>query len=189
MSPRRRALVAGVSAAGLALLAAGCATTVKAQVSDEALVVNKLLDLPDPAFAAPGAYDALGELRAWEALYGARLAGATGETRADAELRRYLLVGFVAWARTDAGIKQAATSDLMPLYERRRDDVLRVLGELPFLAPSTCYYLGAYFGFEDRNREGKDRFWEDNRAGLDRALGPSGLAGCGDAFRGARRGP
>lgn len=184
MSPGR-ALAAALSIA--ALLAAGCATTAKAPGSDEGLLVNKLLDLPDPAFAAPGAYDALGELKAWHALYGARLAGAAGE-RADAELRRYLLVGFVGWARADAGITQAATSDLMSLYQRRRDDVLRVLGELPFLAPSTCYYLGAYFGFEDRNREGKDRFWDDNRAGLGRALGPFGLARCSEAFRGPRRG-
>lgn len=64
--------------------------------------------------------------------------------------------------------------------------MLRVLRELPFLVPSTCHYLGRYFGHEGRTVDGKARFWEENQPVLDRALGPDEAARCFDSFRVAR---
>lgn len=179
-----RLRVSGVAVAAL-LGGAGCGAA-RRPVSDDTLLVSKLLRVPDPTFVRAEGYDALGELKSWEALYARTLARARTEAgRSDESLRRFLMLGFVARARADAAMSESATTDLMPLYLSRRNEVLRILLELPFLAPSTCYYLGAFFGFEDQSAADKEPFLEENRPVIERSLGPQEASICFESIGGS----
>lgn len=165
----------------------GCSQAALAQPSDSELLVHRLLGLEHPAFFQDGEYKALAAYRAWTELYNRTLQRAADSTAADnRHLKTFLFIGFIARARLDAGTSEAFTADLMPLYGERRDDVLSVLRESPFLIESTCHYLGAFFGFEDRNREGKPAFLEANRGLIERAFPPDPAHTCLTAIEAAR---
>ena len=44
------------------------------------------------------------------------------------------------------------STDLMKVFKLHSVEIPKILNELPFLLDSACYYLGNYFGFEDKHR-------------------------------------
>lgn len=86
-------------------------------------------------------------------------------------IKYYLFIGFIAKEQQSAEVSEAFSSDLVPLYENHRENFLNVIKELPFLIPSSCYYLNNYFGFEDKNFNVKDQFLKDNERFILERLG------------------
>ncbi len=133
---------------------------------DAAEIVNSLLNLPNTRFYTEQKdgtkqYNELKEYKSWGALYDkyAQLS-VKPEEFSEERLKVYLLVAMVAKLRTQAATMEAFNSDLMLIYEKHEKSVLTILNELPYLIPSTCYYLNRYFGFEDKNLEKKPAFLE-----------------------------
>jgi hypothetical protein len=154
-------------------------------ISDDGLLVSTLLNISQPVFIKDGVYDGLTAYKAWGDLYERTLNQArTGSVKDDSSLRRFLFLGFIAGARTQAATSEAFTSDLMSLYRQRPEQILIVLRDLPFLVPTTCHYLGAYFGFEDREPEGKPGFLKENRERIQSLLHKSEAAMCLAAIAG-----
>jgi len=131
---------------------------------DAALIVDTLLDLKSAArqtsdTGRPAADNPLRAYQEWSALYEKYAQRDSGGARfSEDRLRVYLLLGWVALEKLDAGTMEAFASDLLTLYEQHPDPVLRALRDAPFLVPSTCRYLNRHFGFEDKNRDKKPAF-------------------------------
>jgi hypothetical protein len=73
-------------------------------------------------------------------------------------------------------------SDVEPIYESHEPQFLRTLQELPFLVPSSCYYLNRYFGFEDKNLEKKPAFLEKHVPVMQTFLRSDNLKECLSQF-------
>jgi len=86
-------------------------------------------------------------------------------------LKTLLLIGYIAKIKNDAAVSQALAGDLVPIYNANRELSLEILKELPFLVPSTCYFLSRFFGWEGKNREQKKPFLTANRELIANRLG------------------
>jgi hypothetical protein len=177
----RRSAVAG--ALGTVVLIAGCQTRAPSagEPPDSRLLVDTLLGIETPAFVANGSYDGLRAVQAWHELYARAAAGARQQPDPGNErLKTFLLVGFIAHAQHMAATAESFIPDLMGVYQLRREDVLTALVDSPVLTPTTCHYLGRFFGFEDRNAGGKAMFLTSERPALERRLPPRDAAACID---------
>lgn len=162
----------------------GHPATAGIEPDDAAEILNYLLDMQSAAHRridvqGESVYDTLKAYQAWQALYVkyAQLDVDPAGFRED-DLRIYLLIGMVARLKLDAAISEAFTSDLMGIYENHPELTLGILKQLPFLIPSTCRYLNAYFGFEDRNSDRKPQFLKENAERIERALAPADAQRC-----------
>jgi hypothetical protein len=151
---------------------------------DAALIVDTLLDLKSvaghPSDAGSRAADnPLRAYQAWSALYEKYAQrDLEGDHFSEGRLRIYLLLGWVALEKLDAGTMEAFASDVLPLYEKRPDQVLRALRDAPFLVPSTCRYLNRHFGFEDKKRDIKQYFISANSDKIKNALAAEDAERC-----------
>jgi hypothetical protein len=156
--------------------------------NDAALILDTLLDMENPTYRSTNergesTYNALQAYQDWAALYWKYAQQDQNTPFREDFLRIYLFLGQVAQEKLDAATTEAFTSDLMPLYEKHGDSVLRVLRDLPFLVPSTCRYLSRYFGFEDKNHEKRPAFLAAHADEIKHALAPEDAKRCMDPFR------
>jgi hypothetical protein len=158
----------------------GCASVPE---SDDAYLVHYFLDIKDERFYSTGPdgkpfYDELQAYKHREKTY-LDLLERSKKRPADIEdVKRYLFLGYAAQSRNDGGMMEAFNSDLMAVFAANTKEVLSALTQIPSLQPSSCYYLGRYFGFEDRNTGGLDPFLERNRQALADALGAEKTGRC-----------
>ena len=156
--------------------------------NDAALILDTLLDLNSAAHQTPDerGEPVLNPLRAyqeWAALYEKYAQRDREDAQfSEEDLRIYLLLGWVAREKLDAGTMEAFASDMMILYEKHGDRMLRVLRDAPFLVPSTCRYLSRHFGFEDKNREKKPGFLATNTEKIKNALAAEDAKRCLELF-------
>ncbi|GJL49587.1 MAG: hypothetical protein NPIRA01_08140 [Nitrospirales bacterium] len=138
---------------------------------DSAFLIRTLLNIENSALMENGQYNGLKEYKAWGALYERYHESAQSKSDLHSEgLKVFLFIGYVAHARLQAATSESFTSDLMPIYLTRQDSLWEILRENPFLVPSTCHYLGAFFGFEERHVEGKPAFLSETRPIIKQAL-------------------
>lgn len=113
-------------------------------------------------------------------LYGRGLEQARSGTPGAAGL--WLLLGDVALRSTDAGLTQSYAADMLPLYRQQPDAILLVLTDAPWLAPSTCHHLSAYFGSEDRPEDGRAPFLASETPRIAKALPEPVASACLEAL-------
>lgn len=148
--------------------------------ADAAEILDNLLRLPQPAYVTADGQgqDELKSYQGWSALYGRYFQRASADEVTPTDLKVFLLLGKIAGESTDAAMMQSFTVDLMAVYEKHRQPMLGVLKELSFLIPSTCHYLGRYFGFEDKHVDDKPAFLQANRSVMEKALPGANAAAC-----------
>ena len=117
-------------------------------------------------------YDSLAQYKEWEALYiKYSKYNSNDKTLTDVEMKKLLFIGYISRLNSDAAISQAFSSDLVPIFNQNKSTILRIISDLRFLMPSTCYFLGKYFGFEDKNLEKKQPFLKMNSPLITKFLG------------------
>ncbi len=94
------------------------------------------------------------------------------------DIKFFSFIGFVAYNRNAAATKEAMLSDFIQVYYTNRDKLLSVLNELPFLIPSSCYFIGKHFGFEDKFKNDKEPFIKDNKGYFSKALNKDNYTKC-----------
>lgn len=156
----------------------GCAAP-----SGDAYLLHYYLDIKEERFYSKGSdgkpfYDELQAYKYREKTYLDLFQKSKRESAAGEDIKRFLFLGHAARVRNDAGIIEAFNSDLMSVYRTNRTEVLSALKQIPGLQASSCYYLGRYFGFEDRNVGGLDSFLESNGPVLKDILGPDSSQRC-----------
>ena len=76
----------------------------------------------------------------------------------DEALAAWLLLGFAAQVTVDGATSEAFIGDAKPMLDARGEAMVGQLALSPWLVPSTCYYLGRYFGWEDRHADEREPF-------------------------------
>ncbi len=94
------------------------------------------------------------------------------------DIKFFGFIGFVAHTINDAGVSEAMLSDFIQVYYANRDNLLNVLEELPFLIPSSCYYIGKHFGFEGKFTNDKKPFMNENKVHFLKALSKDNAEKC-----------
>ncbi len=142
---------------------------------DTRFFVNAMLEIQDPQFTSKDSdgverYDEMKVQQKWGDMYFKykKLADAGDETG----LKYYLFIAFLAYTQRNAELSEAFSSDLLPIYEKDAGSFLEILKKIPYLIPSSGYYLNKYFGFEDKNADLKPEFLKVNRPLVDDILGP-----------------
>jgi hypothetical protein len=153
------------------LLATAGQASAEVDAGDAQEIVETLLGIDPARHATP-----LAAMQGWGELYARyRDAAAAGDAQA---LRVWLLIGQVALARADAGSVEAFSADLMPVYAAGPDAVLAALSENGWLVPSTCFYLGNWFGHEGRHAGDRPAFLAAEAPRIAAALHPRDARGC-----------
>ncbi len=151
---------------------------------DSDVMINRLLHIDNETFISKTSdgepfYNSLMEYKEWELLYIKHSKYDSGDRNlTEVELKKLLFIGYISWINSDAAISQSFSSDLVPIFHQNKSTVLNVISELKFLMPSTCYFLGNYFGFEGKNQENKASFLEQNGPLLIKALGEANGTTC-----------
>ncbi len=78
-------------------------------------------------------------------------------------LKTVMFFSFYADEKKSAAFQEYLATDLMPIYTRNQITFMETLKELPFLVPSNCNRLNAFFGFEGKNSNKKQGFIEKNK--------------------------
>ncbi len=151
---------------------------------DSDVMINRLLHIDNEKFMSKtddgeAFYNSLMEYKEWELLYiKYSKYDSDDKNLTEVELKNLLFIGYISWINSDAATSQSFSSDLVPIFNQNKSTVLNVISELKFLIPSTCYFLGNYFGFEGKNLEKKASFLEQNSSLLTRALGEANGETC-----------
>ena len=77
-----------------------------------------------------------------------------------------------------AALLEYLAADLKPIYSANKETFLEILRELPFLLPSNCERLGAYFGHEGKNEEKEKQFVKNNKSIFSKYLGVEQASQC-----------
>lgn len=78
-------------------------------------------------------------------------------------LKTVMFFSFYAYEKKSAAFQEYLATDLMSIYTHNQITFMETLKELPFLIPSNCDRLNAFFGFEGKNNNKKQRFIEKNQ--------------------------
>jgi len=78
-------------------------------------------------------------------------------------LKTVMFFSFYADKKKSAAFQEYLATDLMPIYTHNQISFMKTLKELPFLIPSNCDRLNAFFGFEGKNDNKKQGFIEKNQ--------------------------
>lgn len=163
----------------LFFFALGSACAINPTAIDSDVMINRILHIDSEKFVSKTTdgevfYDSLKEYKEWESLY-IKYSKYDSEDKklTEVELKKLLFIAYISKLNADAAISQSFSSDLVPIFNQNKSTVLKVISELKFLMPSTCHFLGNYFGFEDKNLEKKQDFLEVNGDLLIKALGES----------------
>ncbi len=180
----------GVCLAAAVGLAAALAMThpVSAAVPHrDAIILSLLLGLDPGPLIDGGKPTPLQERAAIEALYNSlREAAEVDKNPPYQHIRRFALLGWIASERNDSALSEAFLADFKALYDRRPDQVLAALADMPFLIPPMCATLARSYFFEDAVPQDRFAFITANEARIRAALGMAGAARCVDAFLTAR---
>ncbi len=79
------------------------------------------------------------------------------------QLKTVMFFSFYADEKKSAAFQEYLATDLMPIYTHNQMSFMKTLKELPFLIPSNCDRLNAFFGFEGKNDNKKRAFIEKNQ--------------------------
>ena len=101
-------------------------------------------------------------------------------------LQDLLFLGYVARETNAAATKEYMIGELYPIYQSAPDALLSVLKQAPAFTESSCYYLGRYFGFEDRETMTKAAFLKDNAGRFYASLSPEQAQRCLNALANGR---
>lgn len=154
-----------------ALLATPGLAAAEVDAADAQEIVETLLGLDPARHATP-----LEAMQGWGALYlKYRDAAMDGDAEA---LRVWLLIGHAALAKAGAATVEAFSADLMPLYAAQPQAMLAALAENGWLVPSTCFYLGNWFGHDGRHGEDRPAFLATDAPRIAAALHPSAARMC-----------
>ncbi|MFY0633734.1 MAG: hypothetical protein JXQ91_07975 [Vannielia sp.] len=82
----------------------------------------------------------------------------------------FLLYGQVALLSFDGATEESFTAAVKPLYDAGPERMLAALEAAPWMIAGTCYLIGGWFGFEDRNADGREGFLDSERARIGAAL-------------------
>jgi hypothetical protein len=144
---------------------------------DAKLIINRLLHIDNEKYKTKNEdgkyfYNSLLEHKDWERLY-IKFSQLDIEDKkfTETEIKYLLFIGFVAKTNLDAAISESLSSDLVPIFNKNKIVILKVLSDLNFLIPSTCHYLNSYFGFEGKNTDIKMPFIKENKATILKLLG------------------
>lgn len=99
------------------------------------------------------------------------------------QLKLVMLLAFYADQHNAAAFQEYLASDLVPIYTNNSELFLTILKELPFLVPSVCNRLNAYFGFEGKNAEKKPAFLSKNNIKFEKYLPKNQKLNCLDSFK------
>jgi hypothetical protein len=184
MAANRARTSAVLAIAVLLAMALAVAAPLRAGAPDrDALVLSLLLDLNPGLLFDGGKSTPLQEREAIEMLYVGLREAAEGDTEVPyPHIRRFALLGWIANERNDSALTEAFISDFKALYDRRPDQVLAALADVPFLGPEMCATLARYYFFEDAVPQDRFAFIEANEARIRKALGMGGAARCVSAF-------
>ncbi|MCF6338932.1 MAG: hypothetical protein L3J84_13470 [Gammaproteobacteria bacterium] len=159
----------------LLLFESACASTSIAGDSD--VMINRLLHIDSEKFmsktdSGESFYNSLMEYKEWESLYikYSKYDSKDKHLTKD-EIKKLLFIGYITKVNSDAAISQSFSSDLVPIFSQNKSIMLNVMSDLTFLMPSTCHFLGRYFGFEGKNLEKKQAFLDRNSPLLVKVLG------------------
>jgi hypothetical protein len=94
------------------------------------------------------------------------------------DLKLALFFAYYSDVKNNAAFQEYLAEDLMPIYENNTESFLTVLSELPFLVPSNCERLGAFFGHEGKHLDERDSFIEKNTDVINRYLPPDLSKAC-----------
>ena len=165
------------------------ACEVSSTVDDSDVMINRLLHIDNEKFISKTSegepfYNSLMEYKEWESLYiKYSKYGSSDKNLTEVEVKKLLFIAYIARLNSDAAISQSFSSDLVPIFNQNRPTVLKVISELKFLMPSACYFLGKYFGFEDKNLDKKEDFLQRNSPVLIKALGENEGEACLKSIR------
>jgi len=157
------------------LFGSACASTSSAV--DSEVMINRLLHIDSEKFmsktdSGEPLYNSLMAYKEWELLY-IKYSKYDSEDKllTEDEIKNLLFIGYIARVNSDAAISQSFASDLVPIFSQNKFIILNVMSDLKFLMPSTCYFLGRYFGFEGKHLEKKQEFLVKNSPLLVEVLG------------------
>lgn len=156
--------------------------------TDAQTILNRLLSIQNPKNTYTDEkggvfYDFLKDQQQWTGVYTKyKKQIQNSDERMDENIKYWLFIGFVARVTKGAEIQEAFSGDLVPMYEQKPRLFLKILKELPFLIPPTCYYMNNYFGFEDKNICRRSRFVEENKVIIYNTLGQELGSRCLDCF-------
>ncbi len=159
----------------IVVLESACAS--KSTTIDSDVMIDRLLHIDNEKFlfkTSEGGpfYNSLMEYREWESLYiKYSKYDSDDKTLTEVEMKKLLFIGYISRLNSDASISQSFSSDLVPIFNQNQSTILKVISDLKFLMPSTCYFLGNYFGFEDKNLEKKEGFLQINSPFIVKFLG------------------
>lgn len=144
---------------------------------DSQLLVNMLLQIDSEKYITQNingdlAYNDLAEYQDWERLYiNSSNYNNANKSLSKPQLKRLLFLAFIAKTNNDASLSESLSSDLLPIYQANKTQFLQILNELDFLIPASCYYLGNYFGFEDKHKTELPVFIAQNKTQFQTQLG------------------
>ena len=93
-------------------------------------------------------------------------------------LQNFLFLGYVAKETNAAASKEYMIGELYPLYKANSESFLKALKQSPLLTEASCYYLGRYFGFEDRKTITKAEFLKEHAGVIYGGLPPGQAQTC-----------
>lgn len=157
----------------LLLLLSGCASlgeseSNKSEKNDYYAIFSSLLGINENRFiytdneGNPHS-DQLRLFKELEGIYGRYIEPQEDGTYSPEQAKVIMLFAFYATNRSSGAFSEYLASDLMPIYSKNRLMFLELMSELPFLIPSVCNRLNAFFGFEGKNSSGKENFIRDNK--------------------------
>lgn len=168
----------------LSLLTLGCAKTVTKKPSDTEIMVNRLLDIKEERFILSDSegepsYNELKAYKEWESIYikYSKYNEADKSLSRD-ELKKLLWMAYIVKETSNASLSEAFSSDLTPVFQQNKAEFIKIMSELTFLIPSSCYYLNKYFGFEGKNAEKKEAFMRNNKPAFLEGLGSEKAGQC-----------
>lgn len=89
------------------------------------------------------------------------------------QLKVIAFFSHLADQHNNAALNEYLASDLLPIYKTNPGRFLSVLAELPYLVPSNCDRINAYFGFEGEHLNEKSEFLETHTPKIKKSLGPA----------------
>jgi hypothetical protein len=150
--------------------------------SSESHYLNQLLNIKSEKYnkiiGEDTIYDELAEYKDRQKLYLEAKKNATNKLASLNDIKLFSFIGFVAQTTNDAATSEAMLSDFIQVYYTNRDKLLTVLNEIPFLIPSSCYYIGKHFGFEDKFTNNKEPFISDNKVYFSKILNKDNYTKC-----------
>ncbi len=153
-------------------------------IVDSEVMINMLLHIDSEKFMSKTSsgeafYNSLLEYKEWESLYiKYSKYDSDDKNLTEVEVKKFLFIGYISRLNLDAAMSQSFSSDLVPIFNQNKPIVLSVISDLKFLMPSTCYFLGNYFGFEGKNLDKKQAFLKENSPLLVKVLGESEGKAC-----------